>query len=93
MSKKSLTFGKLLISLRERLGMTPAEFADAIGRGRQTVCQSEERETNLGVKMLAELVRLGAATPDEAFQLARQLPWPPPKPGPKEKARKRQGGR
>lgn len=89
MSKKSATFGNLLKSLRENLKMTPAEFAERIGRARQSVCQSEERETDLGLKLFAELVALGAAEPAEAIEHVRQLPWPPPKPASKKKAKQR----
>jgi DNA-binding XRE family transcriptional regulator len=83
---------KVFEIIRRKLGKTQSDIANAVSKPRQSIAKCEDRESDFALKLLAEMLEMpGAMSADEAMRLIRKMPWPPPKPGPKRKAKNRQG--
>jgi hypothetical protein len=89
--RRTCFLGEIVMMLRQSLGLTQTQLADAVGKGKQSISQCETRETDFAIKLLVELWKRSSFTADEFLGMLDKLPWPPPKPGPKRKARIRQG--
>lgn len=88
--KKKPVLGKVLKDIREKLGLSQAEVAELIQKGRQSISKCETREGDFTLKLIVELWKQpGGYSSDEIFMMLDKMPWPPPKPGPKRKAAER----